>query len=119
MLLPFFSTTEDDFFVVQLGKAKNIGKGRQKPKPGKRIVRRSLSCSRRVQVSWLGEVIPQVLREYTGEAADPLSVILEEFWRTGTALEEWERENVLQFFNKGRKRESANYFLVSLTFTLG
>lgn len=48
-------------------------------------------------------------------------MILEEFWRTGTVLEVWRKENVhvLQFFDKGKQAESANYYLVSLTFILG
>lgn len=117
-----FSTRENDFFfffLVHLGKAKNTSKWRQKPKPGEGIVRGARSCSRWVQVSWLGRVIPQALREYAGETAEPLSVILEEFWRTGTVLEVWRKENVLQFFDKGKQAESANYHLVSLTFILG
>lgn len=63
-------------------------------------------------------VIPKVLREYTGETTDSLSVILEESWRTGRVLEAWKRERVLQSFKKREKAGSANYHLVRLTFTM-
>ena len=74
------------FFPVQTGKAKSIGKGRLKPKPCEMIVRRALRCSRRVQVSQLGGVIPQGLSRWDCPPTDSdLGRILED----QNTLEEW------------------------------
>lgn len=53
------------------------------------------------------------------KAADPLQVTVEEFWRTGLMLQEWSQENVFSFFEKEKKAEFANFYLVSLTFIVG
>lgn len=105
------------FFPSWPGKGKNIGKGRQKPKPGEGIVRRALSCCRWVQVSWLGGV-PQGLPGDTEELADPDSGpgrIL----GNRNSVRRMEAENVLQFFKTERKAASADCCLVSLTVMLG
>ena len=47
--------------------------------------------------------------------AEPLSIMFERSWRTGEVPEDWRRANVIPIFKKGKKEDSGNYRLVSLT----
>ncbi|KFP25232.1 hypothetical protein N325_10916, partial [Colius striatus] len=58
---------------------------------------------------------PRVLRELADVVAKPLSIIFEQSWRTGEVSEDWRKANVTPVFKKGRKDNSGNYRLVSIT----
>ena len=50
------------------------------------------------------ELHPEVLKEAVGIVAELLSIIFENFWRTGKVLEDWKRANVISPFCERKDR---------------
>ncbi|KFP06517.1 hypothetical protein N300_13465, partial [Calypte anna] len=57
---------------------------------------------------------PRVVRELAEELAKPLSIIYQQSWLSGDFPDDWKR-NITPIFKKGKKQDSRNDRLVSLT----
>jgi len=62
---------------------------------------------------------PRVLRELADVITEPLSIIFERLWRTGKVPKDWRKAIVTRVFKQGKKDDSGNYRLLSLTFIPG
>lgn len=60
-------------------------------------------------------VPPQVLRELANDTAGPFSIIFRRPWHLGEVPEVWKSKNVTPVFKMGKKEDSGNCRLVSLT----
>lgn len=60
-------------------------------------------------------VPPQVLWELANDTARPFSIIFRRPWHLGEVSEVWKRKNVIPIFKMGKKEDSGNCRLVSLT----
>lgn len=56
----------------------------------------------------------RVLRELSGTIAGPLSIILEESWRSGDVPEDWKKANVTPIYQKDLKKDTGGYWLINL-----
>ncbi|GAB0192600.1 mitochondrial enolase superfamily member 1 [Grus japonensis] len=60
----------------------------------------------------LDEMHPWVL---VNELAKPLSIIFEKLWQSGEVPTDWKRGKITPIFKKGKKEDTENYRMVSLT----
>ena len=56
-----------------------------------------------------------MLRELADVVAEPLSIIFERSWKKREVPEDWRKASVTPILKKGKKEDSGNYRLVSLT----
>jgi len=51
------------------------------------------------------DIHPRVLRELAGAVAKPLSMLFEKSWQSGEVPGDWEKQNIVPSFKKGRKED--------------
>ena len=61
------------------------------------------------------DIHPRALRERADVVAEPPSIVLDKPWLLGEIPNDWKKGDVTPIFKKGRKDDSGNYGLVSLT----
>ena len=61
------------------------------------------------------DIHPRALRERADVVAEPPSIVLDKPWLLGEIPNDWKKGDVTPIFKKGRKDDSGNYGLLSLT----